>query len=169
MDKDAGRPKGAPRMPENIEPTIPPGRIPGAPEPLPDTMEYDAAKQRLIVGNGYVAKVSQAMWDYEVSGKQVLWHWFSYRKRDRSRPISATGGRLAARQAAAGSWLPEYTTDLLDVLRVLGRLIALEPEQADLLARICAGPLRSAEELHAAGALATYEVVSAKPMAKSKS
>jgi len=35
-------------------------------------------------------------------------------------------------------WLPEYTTNLLDMLHVLGRLIALEPAQADLLDRICA-------------------------------
>jgi hypothetical protein len=48
-------------------------------------------------------------------------------------------------------------------------LIALEPKQADLLNRICAGPLRSAEELGAAGALAMPEVASPKPKAKSKS
>ncbi len=65
--------------------------------------------------------------------------------------------------------MPEYTTDLLDLLHVLGRLIALEPKQADLLNRICAGPLRSAQELRAAGAFATPEVASAKPKAKSKS
>ena len=39
-------------------------------------------------------------------------------------------------------WLPEYTTDLLDLLNVIGRLIALEPKREDLLNRICAGPLR---------------------------
>ena len=38
-------------------------------------------------------------------------------------------------------WLAEYTEDLLNLLNVLGRLIALEPRQADLLERIVAGPL----------------------------
>jgi hypothetical protein len=38
-------------------------------------------------------------------------------------------------------WLAEYTEDLLNLLNVLGRLIALEPRQADLLDRIVAGPL----------------------------
>jgi hypothetical protein len=66
-------------------------------------------------------------------------------------------------------WLPEYTTDLLDLLHVLGRLIALEPAQADLLNRICAGPLRSADELGPAGAFAMPEAASAEPKAKSKS
>jgi hypothetical protein len=36
-------------------------------------------------------------------------------------------------------------------------MIALEPAQADLLSRICAGPLQSAEELRAAGFFALPE------------
>ena len=63
------------------------GAIPSAPEPLPDTMDYDPATRRLQIGKGYVENVTPEMWAYEVSGKQVLWHWFSYRRRDRSRPI----------------------------------------------------------------------------------
>jgi hypothetical protein len=149
VDKDAGRPKGAPRMKEKA-PTIPAGgAIPAAPEPLPDEISYNAAKQRLHVGKGYVDNVTQAMWDYEVSGKQVLWHWFSYRKRDRSRPI--IGDRRPPSpldKIQPDYWLPEYTTDLLDLLNVLGRLVALEPKQADLLVRICDGPLIHAEDIH---------------------
>jgi hypothetical protein len=38
-------------------------------------------------------------------------------------------------------WLAEYTEDLLNLLNMLGRLVALEPGQADLLDRIVAGPL----------------------------
>jgi hypothetical protein len=38
-------------------------------------------------------------------------------------------------------WLAEYTEDLLNLLNVLGRLVALEPRLADLLDRIVAGPL----------------------------
>jgi hypothetical protein len=34
--------------------------------------------------------------------------------------------------------LAEYTTELLNVLNVLGLLVKLEPKQADLLTRICA-------------------------------
>ncbi|HTQ14311.1 MAG TPA: type ISP restriction/modification enzyme [Rhizomicrobium sp.] len=148
-DKDAGRPKGAPRMAHDA-PTIPKGgAIPGAPEPLPDTMDYDAAQQRLKIGKGYVANVTPAMWTYEVSGKEVLRQWFSYRRRDRSRPIiGARRPPSPLDKIQPDHWLPEYTTDLLDLLNVLGRLIALEPRQADLLARICDGPLIHAEDIH---------------------
>jgi hypothetical protein len=159
VDAKAGRPRQAPRMPKGSAPYVPQdGEIPSAPEPLPDTMTYDPAKRRLGVGKGYIENVTPEMWAYEVSGKQVLWHWFSYRRRDRSRPI--IGDRRPPSPLDAiqpESWLPEYTTDLLDLLNVLGRLIALEPAQAELLDRICAGPLQSAEELNAAGAFALPE------------
>ena len=49
-------------------------------------------------------------------------------------------------------WLAEYTTELLNVLHLLGCLVALEPHQADLLTRICTGPLISADTLRDAGA-----------------
>jgi hypothetical protein len=154
----------------HIEPTIPnEGEIPGAPEPLPDRMEYDAAKQRLMVGKGYVANVTQAMWDYQVSGKQVAWHWFSYRRRDRSRPI--IGDRRPPSpldKIQPDHWLPEYTTDLVNLLRVLGRLIALEPKQADLLARICDGPLIHAEDIHELLAETAPVENPAKPINKKK-
>jgi hypothetical protein len=118
-------------------------------------MDYDPATRRLKVGKGYVENVTPEMWAYEVSGKQVLWHWFSYRRRDRSRPI--IGDRRPPSpldSVQPDGWLAEYTSDLIDLLHVLGRLIALEPVQADLLNHICAGPLLNADTLRDAGALA---------------
>ena len=170
-DLSVDRPKLVPRLPKESAPYIPAGgTIPSAPEPLPDEMDYDPAKRRLKVGKGYVENVTPEMWAYEVSGKQVLWHWFSYRRRDRSRPI--IGDRRPPsplNSIQPDHWLPEYTTDLLDLLNVLGRLIALEPKQADLLNRICAGPLRSADELRDAGAFALPNEKSPAAKGKSKS
>jgi hypothetical protein len=128
-DPAAGRPKQAPRLPKDMTPTIPAdGGIPGAPEPLPETMDYDPARRRLTIGKGYVENVTPEMWAYEVSGKQVLWQWFSYRRRDRSRPI--IGDRRPPSpldRVQPDHWLPEYTTDLLDLLNVLGRLSCWNP------------------------------------------
>jgi hypothetical protein len=169
----ANRPKQAPRLPKELAPFIPiNGAIPSAPEPLPETIEYDPTKKRLKIGNGFVENVTPEMWAYEVSAKQVLWQWFSNRRRDRTKPL--IGDKRPASPLDAiqpKGWLPEYTTDLLDLLHVLGRLIMLEPAQADLLNRICAGPLRSAEELAAAGAFATPEAAptTAKRKARAKS
>ena len=130
--------------------------IPGAPEPLPDTMDYDPAAARVFIGKGQIDNVPKAVWDYQVSGKNVLRQWFSYRKLDRTRPIigdrrlpSPLGG------IQPDHWLADYTTDLIDLLHVLGRLVLVEPKQANLLDRICAGPLLTVAALTAAGALET--------------
>jgi hypothetical protein len=143
VDPGNGRPAGPPRLPKAEAPTIPKGGgIPGAPEPLPDTMDYDPAARRLRVGAGHIDNVPPAVWAYEVSGKNVLHQWFSYRKRDRSRPI--IGDRRPPSpldKVQPDHWLDEYTTDLMNLLHVLGRLVTLEPAQADLLDRICAAPL----------------------------
>ena len=158
-DPAANRPRQAPRLPKESAPYIPAsGAIPSAPEPLPDSMEYDVGARRLRIGKGYVENVTPEMWAYEVSGKHVLWHWFSYRRRDRSRPI--IGDRRPPSpldSVQPEGWLAEYTTDLLDLLHVLGRLIMLEFAQADLLSRICAHPLLAADDLREAGALTKPE------------
>jgi Type ISP C-terminal specificity domain len=170
-DPAANRPKQAPRLPKESAPYIPAGgAIASAPEPLPDTMDYDAAKRRLKIGKGYVENVTPEMWAYEVSGKQVLWHWFSYRRRDRTKPLIGDKRPPSPLDSIQPEgWLPEYTTGLLDLLHVLGRLIALEPAQSDLLNRICAGPLRSAEELRSVGAFTNVEEKSGPSKSKSKS
>ncbi|MGX8014298.1 type ISP restriction/modification enzyme (plasmid) [Mesorhizobium sp. ORM8.1] len=148
-DPAAGRPKAPPRMAEGARPFIPEGgSIPGPPEPLPDTMEYDPAKRRLHVGNGFVDNVSPEMWAYEVSGKQVVWHWFSYRRLDRTRPqIGDKRPPSPLDRIQPDHWLAEYTSDLIDLLNVLGRVIALEPTQADLLASILKAELIKADHL----------------------
>jgi hypothetical protein len=154
-DPKADRPKAVPRLPKGTAPTIPAGgAIPSAPEPLPDSIDYDPATRQLRIGKGYVANVTPEMWTYVVSGKHVIWEWFSDRQRDRSKPIIGDKRPPSPLDGIQpDGWLAEYTTDLLDLLNVLGRLIALEPAQADLLARICEGHLITQEELEKAGAL----------------
>ena len=153
-DPSSGRPAGAPRMPKGEGPRIPrDGTIPPDPERMPDRIDYDAGKRRLLVGEGFIDNVPPEVWQYEVSGKQVLVHWFSYRKKDRTRAV--IGERRSPsplEKIQPDRWLAEYTTELLNVLHVLGRLVALESRQADLLTRICNGPLISADTLRTAGA-----------------
>lgn len=147
-----GRPAGPPRLSSEAAPRIPKdGGIP--PGTMPGRIEYDAAKQRLHVGAGMIENVPPAVWSYEVSGKPVLSQWFSYRRADRSRPLigeKRPPSRLGEIQP--DSWPAEYTTELMNLLHVLGRLVALEPAQADLLARVCAVPLVTLGELKAADA-----------------
>lgn len=134
------------------------GAIPSTPEDFPNELRYDAAARRLFVGKGYVDNVSKAMFDYDVSGMNVLSQWFSYRKKDRRRPI--IGDRRPPSPLSdiqPDHWLAEYTSDLLDLLHVLGRLVALEPAQAQVLEDILGATLLEYEQLTAAGALGGTE------------
>ena len=148
------RPPSAPRV-EKDEPTIPAeGALPKTLAAMPHELDYDAPARRLKIGAGYIANVSPAVWAYEVSGKIVLKQWWSYRRQDRSKP--PMGDRRPPSELSAiqpDAWLPEYTTELLAVIRILTRLVALEPRQADLLARIVDAPTLSADALNATGAL----------------
>ena len=121
---------------------------------MPDNISYDAGKKRLLIGQGYVEHVEPGVWNYEVSGKHVLLQWFSYRKLDRERPI--IGDRR--KPSPLGSiqpdhWLSEYTTELINVINVLGMLVDLEPTQSFLLEKICEGPMISGDELRVSGTL----------------
>ena len=153
-DPGAGRPNGAPRLPAGERPVVPrDGAIPADPDRFPDRIEYEAAAQRLRIGDGFIGNVSRGVWEYEVSGKQVLVQWFSYRRLDRSRPI--IGDRRPPsplEKIQPEGWPAEYTTELMNVLHVLGRLVALERRQAELLDRICDGRLLSGDDLRARGA-----------------
>ncbi len=142
-DPKAGRPAGPPRLPKERAPRIPrDGAIPDDPASMPDEIDYDETRRRLLIGAGFIDNVPPAVWRYEVSGKQVLTQWFSYRKKNRERPI--IGDRRPPSKLGdiqPDRWLAEYTTELLNVLHVLALLVELEPAQATLLEKICAGPL----------------------------
>jgi len=154
-DPGQGRPAQPPRLPEERRPRIPAaGAIPQDPANMPDSIDYDPAARRLHVGLGFVDNVAPAVWHYQVSGKQVLLQWFSYRKKNRDRPI--IGDRRPPSPLGniqSNHWLAEYTTELINVLNVLGWLVEIEPQQAAVLERICAGPLMALAELEAAEAL----------------
>ena len=153
-DPGAGRPAGPPRMPEGERPIIPKdGAIPTHPDYFPDSIKYKADAHRLKVGGGFIDNVPPPVWEYEVSGKRILVQWFSYRRHDRTRPI--IGDRRPPSvldRIQPDGWPATYTTELMNVLQVLGRLVAIEPRQADLLCRICDDSLMSADDLRANGA-----------------
>jgi Type ISP C-terminal specificity domain len=154
-DAAVGRPPEAPRLPPERRPKLPAGgAIPSDAAGMPDAIEHDAATQTLHVGAGRIAPVPSTVWRYEVSGKQVLTQWFSYRRKTRERPL--IGDRrppspLGDIQPEA--WPAECTTELLDLLNVLGLLVELEPQQAAMLERVLAGPLITLGMLRDAGVL----------------
>src|SRR5207302_9929152 len=135
-DSTNGRAAQPPRLPTARAPRITAaGGISQEPSAMPDTISYDAENNRLLIGTDYVEHVEPEVWNYQVSGKQVLLQWFSYRKAHR--PIIGERRQPSLLgDIQPDYWPAEYTTELINVLNVLGLLVGLEPSQAELLEQI---------------------------------
>jgi hypothetical protein len=148
-DPAQGRPGAQPRLPDAERPKVLAGHpIPDTPQGFPDTIDYDPAKRELNIGSGIIAPVAPEVWAYEVSGKPVLKQWFSYRRKNREKPqIGDRRPPSPLGEIQPDHWLPEYTTELLNVINVLGLLVKLEPKQKALLDEIVDGPLIPSSKL----------------------
>jgi hypothetical protein len=146
-DPTAGRPAGPPRSSKERRPRVV-VKIPDTEAGMPTAIAYDPHSQVLQVGAGRIDRVPPQVWAYEVSGWRVVKRWFEYRKRTpRGRRSSKLDHVVPTR------WHPDYTTELLNLLQVLQRLVDLEPVQAELLDRICAGAQIAEADLEAAAIL----------------
>ena len=141
VDPTAGRPAGPPRLPREHRPK-PIQKIPDTEEDMPIAIDYDPETETLHVGAGRIERVSPEIWAYEVSGWRVVKRWFDYRKRS---PRGRRSSKLD--HVVPTHWRPDFTTELLNLLQVLGRLVELHPAQADLLDLICAQAQVTAAEL----------------------
>jgi hypothetical protein len=117
VDPAAGRPQGPPRLPKEHRPSVV-VRIPDTEAAMPTAISYDPHAQVLHIGAGQIAPVPPAVWTYEVSGWKVVKRWFDYRKRT---PRGRRSSKLD--HVVPTCWRPDYTTELLNLLQILGRLI----------------------------------------------
>jgi Type ISP C-terminal specificity domain/N-6 DNA Methylase len=116
---------------------------------LPEQIGYDAECLTLTVGEGRIRPVCRRVWEYEVGGMRVVRHWFNYRSahqrhRRRSSPLD---------DESINGWSHSLTDELIEILAVLDRCVALEPLQASLLERICAAPIVTVRSLESLGIL----------------
>jgi hypothetical protein len=147
FDPEAGRPEQPPRMLEELRPKLEQAIVHHIGE-MPEVIRYDCATQTLHIGAGQIRPVPVEVWEYSVGSMTVVRKWFSYRRKN-------PGGRRSSELDTVNSdiWLPSYDSDLIDLLNVLGRLVAIEDAQDELLTRICAAPTISVSTLTSAGAL----------------
>ena len=106
----------------------------------PEDFGYDAEKQTLRVGDGEFAPVAPEVWNYSVSGLQIVKSWLDYRKLKRSGRRSSPLDDIRPE-----SW--NFAEDLLELLWVLEATIALQPEGEELLDMVCASETFSKSEL----------------------
>lgn len=146
FDPTAGRDPGPPKMRTN--PPIVRVGIPDTEERMPERIKYEGSTQTLHVGDGEIASVTPEIWNYKVSGMRVVKHWFDYRKK---KPAGKRGSPL--NDTVATIWTSAMTTELLELLNMLGRCVELEPRQDSLLEQIANGPLITTSDLAAGGVL----------------
>ena len=109
-------------------------------ERYPKSFSYDPTTQVLSVGDGKFSPVSPEVWDYSVSGLQVVKSWLGRRKLNRSGRKSSPLDEIRPEH-----W--EFTEELLELLWVLEATLALEPEGAALLDEVCSSSLFTQGEL----------------------
>jgi hypothetical protein len=140
IDESAGRTRRLPEI-EGIGWDVAVTRIPE------DTSEigYDEESGTITVGDGRVGGVRSEVWDYSVSGMQVLPKWLGYRTRKGTgRAVSSSSELDRIRPTG---WPDEWNDELLDLVRILTITVDRQPGLADLLDRICEGELISEADL----------------------
>lgn len=127
---------------------IPPGLarsvtpIPTDPAGYPRDFEYDEVNQVLRVGEGTFGPVSPDVYNFEVSGYQVVPEWLGERKLE-------PGGRRSSPldDIRPDCWPAQFTTELLELLWVVEATVALQPQLVDILDRVLDCPVFTEEEL----------------------
>ena len=109
-----------------------------------EDFSYDPETGVLRVGDGEFSPVSPEVWDYSVSGLQVVKSWLGYRKQRRTGRRSSPLDDIRPER-----WEPQMTEELLELLWVLEGTFALQPEGERLLELACRSDLFSQDELPA--------------------
>ncbi|WP_345552056.1 type ISP restriction/modification enzyme [Streptomyces lannensis] len=120
---------------------------------VPSSLRFDSEAHTLYVGEGAFAPVPEDVWNFDVGGMPVLRKWFGYRK---AAPNSKKTSPLD--DIHVDNWPSEWTSELIELLSVLRRLVDLLPAQRDLLAEILTGPVVTERDLKGAGILPVKKV-----------
>jgi hypothetical protein len=113
---------------------------------LPTGVVFDTEQGEIELGGGRFGPVTQAAFDFEVSGKNVLKSWVAYRSKV---PAGKRTSKLD--DIVPDAWEHSWTEELNELLSVLRRLTDLQPAQHDLLAAIMNGELFTVDDLADAG------------------
>ncbi len=116
--------------------------IPDTPQGYPEEFSYDPVELTLKVGEGEIRPVAPEVYNYNVSGLEVVKSWLGYRKKN---PRGRSSSPLD--EIRPERWTGEMTRELLDLLWVLEATVEREPEFAELLAEITASEVFTADEL----------------------
>lgn len=116
--------------------------IPTTPTKYPEKHKYDDKKQVLHVGDGEIGNVSPEVWNFSVSGFQVVKSWLDYRMKKGAGKKSSPLDDIRPER-----WTEEMTRDLEDLLWVLEHSLSTYPALDAWLDEVLAGALFTGEEI----------------------
>jgi hypothetical protein len=134
--------------PDSRRGEIPQGRararrgVPDTAENYPKDFAYNETTEILRVGDGEFSGVSKAIWDFNVSGLQVVYSWLNYRMKDGAGRSSSPLDEIRPSQ-----WTAAMSGELLELLWVLEATVAMFPEMDQTLEAVVAGETFRADEL----------------------
>jgi len=108
-------------------------------------LDFDPTTETLRVADGVLTGVSDSVWQFEVSGMDVVRKWLGYRmEKPAGRAASSTS---PLDQIRPTTWLPEWSTELVEVVTAIKESLAMIPDGIALLEEIVSGPLIDGDEL----------------------
>ena len=116
--------------------------VPGNADDYPESFRHDAEARTLHVGQGEFADVAPEVFDFEVSGLEVVQSWLRYRMKNGAGRKSSPLDNIRPER-----WTSEFTTELLELLWVLETTVEGYPKQQELLESVLAGDCFRADEL----------------------
>jgi hypothetical protein len=116
--------------------------VPNSPDKYPEDFSYNEATQILRVGEGEFASVSKEVFEFSISGLQVVRSWLNYRMKD-----GAGRSTSPLDDIRPQNWTTSMDTELLELLWVLEGTVALFPELKQTLEAVIAGEAFRADEL----------------------
>jgi hypothetical protein len=108
--------------------------VPNRKDEYPESFSYAEATQELLVGKGIFANVRSEVWNFSVSGLQVVKSWLAYRMKERSGKKSSLLDEIRPEVWA-------FDKELLDLLWVLDNTIDLLPEVNQNFESVLQSPL----------------------------
>jgi hypothetical protein len=108
-------------------------------------VDYNAETSELKIGDGTVSGVSSEVWNFEVSGMQIVRKWLGYRTAKGTGKAASSKNELD--RIRPTRWHDDWNDELLDLLRVLTITVERQLDQASLVDRVCEGELIPANEL----------------------
>ncbi len=100
---------------------------------------FDPDTQTLHIADGILTGVPENVWPFAVSGMEIIPKWLGYR-------MSKPAGRAASSDSPLdhirpATWLPEWSTELVEIIGVIRESVSRVPDGVALLDEIIAGPL----------------------------